>query len=257
MAAGKQEQYAKLPYWIFQRGLCPWARLVYAVLLDEARGTGTVRIGLRRLATILDGDKNTIARAIADLDGAGLLEVVRGRNGQANTYRLTVRKAKSVPHAGTVVKQKASRPRDTDRPSDGTGCSTHGTLPSLREGHKTRQTEYREEPEATAPSKPRKRDPIWDVVEELWFSDGIPEHQRSRVGKWVQTFKDLNATADEIRVRHQRAIEWYERKRATVKAVIDHWSELKNGSNTGISRPGRVESSPGEYGAIKPFRVEG
>jgi len=252
MAADKQESWAKLPYWIHQEGLCLWSRVIYAVLLDESRGTGTVKIGLRRLASVLVGDKNTIARAISDLEGAGLLEVIRGRKGQANTYRLTVRTAKTVPHTGTVAKKKASRPRDNNRPSRGTPCPATGTLVSPYRDTRPEQTEYREDRPAGKPRKPRAepkpraRCEVWDTLCELFGDVVDPVADAKRIGLVVKKLKAKGATAAEMNSRAERYKRTWPDMEFTPEALNKHWKRFENES-AGTDRPGRVKAPPGKY----------
>ena len=240
--------WMKVPCFLLDEGLSPYSILTFAVLLHKARGTGTVKIGFRRLAKTLGASLPTVERSLLSLEAHGLIAIARGQSGASNTYTMAISQDESANGECALRRKQAPTKRVHEAPTESVqGANGECALAPTERGRKTRKTEYRKDRGESAPAKDRARDPIWDVVVELWFSDGIPEQQRSRVGQWVQTLKDLGATADEIRVRHKRAIEWYERKRATLKCTVEHWSDLKHDSSTGTSRPGRVEPSGDDF----------
>lgn len=123
---------------------------------------------------------------------------------------------------------------------------------------KRRGEERREEETSPAKApKPRKPDPIWDTVVELWYGDGIPPSHRAAVGKIVKDFKALRqVTPDEIRTRHQRIVETWGADKATARCTVTHWSEFGDGwkppSEGLAARPGRVRDNPSRFASRKP-----
>jgi hypothetical protein len=73
----------------------------------------------------------------------------------------------------------------------------------------------------------RERDPIWDAVESLFWPDGIPKSETSRVGKVVRDLKGLNASVDVIHEKFT-AMRWEEwGKHAPAESLVKNWSTLK------------------------------
>lgn len=256
MSAGKTEQWAKLPYAVHRKGLGPWARLVYAVLLDEARGETTVRMGCRRLANVLHADKDTVGRAIVELEQWKWIEVIRGSNGKSNSYKLLFEEKPTVPRKGTVPATKPS-PGRGHRPSPARGhpVPSMGTLPSPGRGHKTRETSSREDRPADKPRKRTLKDDLWDSVCKQFKLKPTTKRQQTRVGKIVSELLELKATVGQLEqavVRYRR--DW-PKMECTPDAVLKHWEKFQHDKNATISRPGDAEGNPGGYGGVKRFQA--
>lgn len=84
-----RQPYVKLPKAIL---CCPdlgaVAKLVYSLITDYMRGKDRAWPGLRTLAKELAVSEKTVMRAVRELESLKLIEVIRGRNGQRNTYVL-------------------------------------------------------------------------------------------------------------------------------------------------------------------------
>ncbi len=129
MTAGA-DRFLKLPLRVLsRRDLTPTSKLVYAVVTDRMGEKRTAWPGVRRIARDLGTGKNATLRAVAKLEAAGLLVVVRSASGKVNTYRLP----KSVPETGTVAAAKASPKRVQKRPRNGTTPKT-GSVPKTGPG---------------------------------------------------------------------------------------------------------------------------
>jgi hypothetical protein len=254
MAAGKMESWAKLPYAVHRKGLGPWARLVYAVLLDKARGETTVRMGCRRLAKILEADKDTVGRAIEELEQWKLLEVIRGANGASNSYKLVFEERQTVPTTGTVPRTGPS-PGRGHRPSPPRGhpVPSMGTVPSPAWGHKiSDQTLLREDRPADKP--PRARCEVWDTLCELFEDVVDPVADAKRIGKVRKALLAKGATAAEMKIRAARYKATWPDMEFTPEALNKHWKRFED-ENSGrtANRPGRVKAPAGKYDNLKLF----
>jgi hypothetical protein len=69
-------------------------------------------------------------------------------------------------------------------------------------------------------------DPIWDVVAELWHGGKVIEAHKSAVNRVVRSFREMGATADDIRKRHGNWHKVFTRGIPTANAVIKHWHAL-------------------------------
>ena len=85
---GTLEKYARVPDSVlFDRSLSSSARCVYAVLARYAYQGTTVRIGQRRIATLLGVHVETVNRAIRELESRGHI-AIRGRGNSRIVYHL-------------------------------------------------------------------------------------------------------------------------------------------------------------------------
>jgi len=89
-----------------------------------------------------------------------------------------------------------------------------------------------EEPKANPPKpkKKRKRKPdvIWDCVVGIFWPDGIPPTQVTRVGGFVRDLKVFNATPEQIQKANKTAkLRW--KYPFGPEALVKHWSSLKEG----------------------------
>jgi hypothetical protein len=115
-----------------------------------------------------------------------------------------------------------------------------------KQKQKQKQKEYMRTPSApTKPGnsasgktgknpKPRKPDPVWDTVAELWFNGRVVDSDRPRVGKLVKRFKEHEATPDLIHQRRERYRQeppWKDLP-CTADAVLKHWDLLGANTNT-------------------------
>ena len=73
-----------------------------------------------------------------------------------------------------------------------------------------------------------RSNPIWDSISKLFFPDGIPPSNRSRVGSVVRDLKALSATPDEIERRYQimRSMDWG--KSSGPEGFVNQWANLKS-----------------------------
>lgn len=253
MAEGKQESWAKLPYWIHQKGLGFASRVVYAVLLDEARESGTVTMGMRRLARVLETESSTVARAISELESRALITIVRGKKGISNTYRLEPRPQSTVRETPTVDPKRPYAKR-TRRPYAKRlrGVGETPTEPYAKRPHKTRETSSRQDRPAGKPR--RARCEVWDTLCELFKDVVDPVADKKRIGLVRKKLIAKGATAAEMKIRAARYQATWPDMEFTPEALNKHWKRFEN-ENTGTSRPGDAEGNPGGYGGVKPFRA--
>jgi uncharacterized protein YdaU (DUF1376 family) len=69
-------------------------------------------------------------------------------------------------------------------------------------------------------------DPIWDVVAELWHGGKVIEAHKSAANRVVRSFREMNASPDDIRKRHGNWNKVFTRGVPTANAVIKHWHAL-------------------------------
>lgn len=104
----------------------------------------------------------------------------------------------------------------------------------------------------TPPKRARAPNPIWDVVVELFYRDGVPESQKSAVGKIVKDFNSVGATADEIRTRYERYRNGWPNIAHTARGLVYNWSQFGPGCTVG-SAPG--QSAHGSGGTASGYAV--
>lgn len=148
------------------------------------------------------------------------------------------RSAKAQPVAGQAVTTKRgsfSKRRKNDatpNPVPSTQNPLPLTPPTPRGGESdhfpdvTKKGQKRTPRKQTGPN--RKPNPYWDAVVAVWFSSGVPELMRSKVGKLVAGFQafDPPATEDEMRKRRAVARESWGPGKDTAFSVLNHWGEL-------------------------------
>lgn len=83
------------------------------------------------------------------------------------------------------------------------------------------------------------RDDLWDVIVAVWFSEGLPKSQQTRVGRLVTDFAvycadpdlmDLDAVntlIDSIRSRYERCAKTWKPEMRTPEALVKHWNQFK------------------------------
>lgn len=84
------KQFIKLPSELLaRRGITLTAKVLYSIIVDEMRGTGSVRIGVRRLAGKIGMHGHAVIRAVEKIKEAGLLDVqTPAKTGGRTSYKL-------------------------------------------------------------------------------------------------------------------------------------------------------------------------
>lgn len=120
-------------------------------------------------------------------------------------------------------KKEADRKKKISKDSALSKESKDSALSDLNQSinHSNKQT-----PKKTSPAS-REPDPIWDVVKELFFPEGIAVSQRTRVGKITRDLKSIGATPEQIRTRfaNMRRHDWG--KTAGPEGMLNQWANLK------------------------------
>ena len=141
---------------------------------------------------------------------------------------------------------------------DNAGCGDNGAQRrtthadarrSVPTQHNTTQRNAKEKvPQKAArappPKKPRKPDPIWDVVAELWYPSGVPPSEKTSVGKVVADLKAIGATPEEIRTRKARHLEEWPTLTCTPRSLVKHWDQFAEPARKVV---GRVQAPRGKY----------
>jgi hypothetical protein len=107
-------------------GLSPWAKLLYVVLRSYAGPDGTAFPGYATLRADVGCGLAQLARAVRELEAAGL--VTRRRRGQGRTTLYTVRSAGHAPGAGVVdpsSEAPQTRTQRRSRPAPAAGLDPH------------------------------------------------------------------------------------------------------------------------------------
>lgn len=117
------------------------------------------------------------------------------------------------------------------------------------------------------PKADRRSCAIWDVVAQIWFAGKVITSQRTRCGKAVRDFKELDADAQQIADRWERMRKEWGDSGATPESLIKHWYQFgpdrKVGSGAGslfgaasaeAQSPARIKAKPGKYDNLKVVR---
>lgn len=123
----------------------------------------------------------------------------------------------------------------------------HASEPSLIPETPQDQTETRPPKRARAPN------PIWDVVKELFYRDGIPNSQNAAVAKIVHDFESVRATPDEIRTRYERYRKGWPNIAHTARGLVYNWSQFGPGCAVG-SAPSQSAHGAGGAAAASNIR---
>ena len=158
--------FLMVPKAIHQTGLIPGARLVYAHIRERIGTKPSRRVGVCGIATSLKLSKSTVLRAIDQIGRQKLLEVIRGRKGQANRY--------SLPRHG-----EASGCRMTP-PESGVVSECDRSVPVADRHHRGRNLR----PEADAKCEHLKTETFSsDSSRRFNHQAAAPEKQQSQGGK--------------------------------------------------------------------------
>jgi hypothetical protein len=119
--------------------------------------------------------------------------------------------------------------------------------PAARTNVPPTEENRRDKKKSTSSSaEPRKPDPIWDTVEQLYFGGRVVKSQQTGCGKLVAFLKSKQATPDEIRARRQRLVDAWGSEKDTVNSIRVHWDKF-DGRGPQPKRPGRAAAPPGKY----------
>lgn len=114
----------------------------------------------------------------------------------------------------------------------------------------TKQTAAQSPPATLAAPKtrkPRKRDPIWDRVCELWYSSGLSAAGKKEVGAIVSDFKaHTDCTAEEIDARFARYRREWPDAAQTARALQKNWDYFERAKYE--NRREKPANSPGHSG---------
>lgn len=151
-------------------------------------------------------EHDSITRLTKELVEGGYVSVTR-RFGRSNLYTL-----KFPVHADL-----------RDR-------SSSGSMPAvLREQKKTKKEE-------DSTSEPRKRDPLWDVCDEV-FGKTTTRSEASRRGKELKQLREIGASPDDLRLVASRYQREHPQWTFSLGAVLSHWTRLSGGGPAGTVVP--------------------
>ena len=107
----------------------------------------------------------------------------------------------------------------------------NGTMSETQTRHIRRSKEDKEEekdlpPKKTAASKPRKPNPLWDVVVEVFNLPTDTKTEQGFVGKIAKELKAKKATPDDVRLRAKNYKLHWPDMAFTATAVMKHWNAM-------------------------------
>ena len=178
-------------------------RLVLLVLADHAKEDGTS--AWPSVATIAHEallSTKQVQRCLASLQRDG--RIVKTGESRSGTNVYTVAMIETRANGGDNMSPPTSRPQNGDRMSP---------EPSL------------EQPSVLLAAAPRKRNPLWDAMSEIFGEPTTRTAQKLR-GKMCSELKDAGATPDEIMVRAKRWRHHYNGATMTDTALVKHWDTL-------------------------------
>jgi DNA-binding transcriptional regulator YhcF (GntR family) len=226
--------FAKFPLAVMGHGdLTLAAKVVFAAIVNRIGDNGECWAGQRRFAEDVKVDLSTINRAMGELVAAGLINIQVGsmsgpRENRRSRISLNVRNLQTLDESQRSEKANVGRTQKANV----NVRNLRTELDPLSRPIETRPILPPAEPakkkpvKPKAPRPPRERDPIWDVVQELWHPDGVPTGQQSAVGAIVRDLKELGATVELVRAaRDAYRREWPEMT-CTPRAVVKFWSKF-------------------------------
>lgn len=181
-------------------------------------GTGEGWPSLATLARRYGCDRSHMARMLAEGEERGLWERERTIGGSRNnTTRYTVQR---IPTSGAESTSGANATSGICAPKP-VAQAQHRTKP--RNKANTSACKRTRKPVTSKPKQPRQPDPVWDTVAALYFGGTVAEPHRTRCGKVVKQFTQLQADPDEIRRRHERMCAKWPDLTHTPEMLIKHW----------------------------------
>lgn len=106
------------------------------------------------------------------------------------------------------------------------GASVSGPVPVPNSEKSKSAAAAAASPESAKPATPRKRNPIWDVVVEIFKLDPVTKDEQRRVGKVVRDLKAKGADADSIRATFARYRVAWPSVECTPEALLKHWDRF-------------------------------
>ncbi len=190
--------------------------------------TGKSWPSLTTLARRTGCDRRNLARALAEGEERGLWSRDRAGGGTRDTTRYTVHRIPtSVNNAtsGSGATSGNSATRTSGKSRTRLVVKTpHRTNPFTHPFNTpTTEAPKRKRPATKKPRTPRQPDPLWDTVAALWFGGTVARPHATRAGKLVRDLRDLGATPDEVRLRHERYRTTWPKATASGEALIKHW----------------------------------
>lgn len=191
---------------------------------------------LLKLSRVVRGDSTANLAVLRELEGAGVLHrrkdgaycsarlvrderlrQVRARAGCAGG-KATQAPVESVQHVSKRQAKGQAKPKQKVPPSSSSSSSPSGNIAGKPASNLKR------------PPRSRSPDPVWDVIVELWYPDGVAPGQKTHVGKLVRDFKfflpEHQDPAGEIRRRHRIYGEMYPTMSNTAEAVSKQWGRI-------------------------------
>ena len=266
----------------------PEALVIYMRMRFRRSKAGRFDASLRQLSKLLPYGRNTISSALQELEGLGLIIKTRvGRRGTSSEWRMP-RGPQSETRFGSQPEPQSKKDTALTESRNAASCGSQpepqpGSDSALSQSHKLfcgsqpepQTPTYGSQPEppysSTAvfkarssddkssrgkkngkPQEPkavRERDPIWDVLHELFYpaSPEVPRNQRSKVGATARDLKAMDATPEQVRSRHAEASRQWSRAFGP-EALVKHWTALAESARTPQEQR-RKEQSDREFEA--------
>ena len=163
------DKFVKLPWPILNRtDLTLIAKVVYAVIVDRIGENGHAWPGVLQLSRDIDCGRQSVLRALSQLEAAGLLIITRRANGQVNHYAL--------PTSTTVVPVP-----ERDRYQGGTGTSTTVVPEPVPQWDSNQTDRLKQQQAAAAESDPPEGKEPADELSRALGEAGIGEPVRSEL----------------------------------------------------------------------------
>lgn len=252
----QRQPFSMVPEWLLDHPeVSDGAVRTYGVLCRYANN-GSAWPSQPQLAKRMNRSERSVRGYLAELREVGAIRE-RRRFGQSTVYELELMEpakpqvAPSPAKSGRTVDEPHS-PAISGRIVRQDPAALSGNILPPNESHLTRaierkplksaeeKTEADREPEAeplplvpevvsAKPPKPRKQDPTWDAVCEVFgiSSAKMPANERGRLNKVVKQLKEIEATPEEIRQKAQVYRLQHPDWAWTPTAILNHWTQLQ------------------------------
>ncbi len=203
---------------VWDTNLPPNQRLVLLAYADAAEHDGTeIWPGHERLASMTGYSRSQVERITRDLIAVGILiRVEKGYRGRRARFAIPLDHPAFVSQDATQSSPGSVADEADSVATEGNEVAPHATRPVLAVPSS--------DPVLKIAATPRNRDPIWDMLVELY---GAPSPGReSAYGMIVKYLKEEGATPSEMKRRSVLIAATWGQKTATAMSLYNNWSRF-------------------------------